>query len=64
MKASNYQIGAFEALEWAWRMLHGYKDQPGGVEEARRIIYDILSNMGKEDKFNFSDKVPQTEIPA
>ncbi len=61
---SNYQIGAFEALEWAWHMLHGYKDEPRGVDEARHAIKDLLTNMGKGDKVDFSDKIPQAPIPT
>ena len=46
---SNYEIGAFEALQWAWHMLREYSDQPGGVYEARKAIQDVLLNMGKGD---------------
>jgi hypothetical protein len=52
---SNYQIGAFEALEWAWHMLRTQKDNPEGVEDARRIIKDVLSDMGKGDNVDFRE---------
>ena len=52
---SNYQIGAFEALEWAWHMLRTHKDSPEGVEDARRIIKDVLSDMGKGDNVDFRE---------
>ena len=59
---SNYRVGAFEALEWAWYMLRGYKDRPRGVDEARRLIQQVLSNMGKGDHINFSERL--TEVKA
>jgi len=52
---SNYQIGAFVALEWAWHMLRTLKDSPEGVEDARRIIKDILSDMGEGNYVNFGE---------
>ena len=52
---SNYQIGAFEALEWAWHMLRTLKDSPEGVEDARRIIKDVLSDMGEGNYVNFGE---------
>ena len=52
---SNYQIGAFEALEWAWHMLRTHKENPEGVEDARRIIKDVLSDMGEGTRMNFGE---------
>jgi hypothetical protein len=52
---SNYQIGAFEALEWAWHMLRTHKDNSEGVEDARRIIKDVLSDMGEGTSMNFGE---------
>lgn len=52
---SNYQIGAFEALEWAWHMLRTLKDSPEGVEDARRIIKDVLSDMGAGNQVDFCE---------
>jgi hypothetical protein len=59
---SNYKIGAFEALEWAWHMLRYYKNQPQGVDEARKEIQKILNNMGKGDEVNFKDFIPQNNF--
>ena len=50
---SNYEIGAFEALQWAWHMLREYRDQPRGVYEGRKAIQDVLLNMGKGDQVDF-----------
>ena len=61
---STYKIGAFEALEWAWHMLRNYRDQPGGVEEARRAIQETLARMGTGDDMNFRDRIPQAVVPS
>ena len=52
---SNYQIGAFEALEWAWHMLRTFKDSPEGIEDARRVIKDVLSEMGAGNQVDFCE---------
>jgi len=56
---SNYKMGAFEALEWAWHMLRSYRDRPTGVDEARRLIQEVLSNMGKGVPVSFSEKMSE-----
>ena len=60
---SNYQIGAFEALQWAWRMLRDYRDQPEGVYEARKAIHDVLLNMGKGDQLDFEEQLQSSAFP-
>jgi hypothetical protein len=57
---SNYQIGAFEALEWAWHMLRTLKDSPEGVEDARQVIKDVLSDMGEGNYVNFGESRRQS----
>jgi hypothetical protein len=52
---SSYQIGAFDALEWAWHMLRNLKDSPEGIEDARRIIKDVLSEMGAGNHVDFCE---------
>jgi hypothetical protein len=59
---SNYQIGAFEALQWAWHMLREHRDQPGGVYEARKTIQDVLLNMGKGDQVDFQEHLQDSTI--
>jgi hypothetical protein len=44
---TDYQIGAFEALQWAWHMMKEYKDSPKGISEARKAIQEILQDMGE-----------------
>ncbi len=60
---SNYQIGAFEALQWAWYMLREYRDQPRGVYEARKTIQDVLLNMGQGDKVDFQEQMQNSAVP-
>jgi len=60
---SNYQIGAFEALQWAWHMLREYRDQPRGVYEARKAIQDVLLNMGQGDKVDFQEQLQNSAVP-
>lgn len=60
---SNYRVGAYEALEWAWHMLRSYRDRPGGVEEARRTIQEMLANIGKGDEVDFGDIIPHVRVP-
>ena len=54
---SNYETGAFEALEWTWYMLRGYKDKPTGLDEARKTIQDLLAHMGRGDLINFREQL-------
>ena len=59
---SNYETGAFEALEWSWHMMRDYKDTPTGVNMARRAIQDILAHMGKGDMVNFRDQISKIQV--
>ncbi|UCH57598.1 MAG: hypothetical protein JSV18_01365 [Candidatus Bathyarchaeota archaeon] len=60
---SNYQIGASEALQWAWHMLRNCRDRPSGVEEARRAIQDVLSTMGRGAEVNFREEISKVTLP-
>ena len=61
---SNYRVGAFEALEWAWHMLRGYKDRPRGMDEARRLIQETLSSMGEGARINFGEKLIEVKTAS
>lgn len=51
---SNYEIGAFEALEWAWNLL---RVQGGGdVQEATVRIQETLFTLGSGNPVNFQQK--------
>ena len=52
---SGYEVGAFEALEWAWYMLREHRGDPAGVDDARRRILCILSEMGEGREVNFEE---------
>ena len=58
---SNYRIGAFEALEWVWHVLRCFKNSPMGVDEARRLIKEVLSNMGQGDNMDFSEEISKVK---
>ena len=60
---SKYQIGAFEALRWAWYMLRDYRDQPSGVDDARQTIQEVLADMGKGTEVNFMEEMSSAALP-
>jgi hypothetical protein len=60
---SNYQIGAFEALRWVWYMLRDFRDQPSGVDEARRTIQEVLADMGRGTEVNFREEMSSAALP-
>jgi hypothetical protein len=60
---TNYQMGAFEALQWAWHMLRSYRDEPRGVDEARRTIQEVLATMGRGAEVNFREETSQATLP-
>jgi hypothetical protein len=52
---SGYEVGAFEALEWAWHMLREHRGDPTGVEDARLEILSVLSEMGEGYEVDFGE---------
>jgi hypothetical protein len=51
---SNYEVGAFEALEWAWNLL---RVQGGGdAKEATVRIQEALFALGSGNPVNFQQK--------
>ena len=52
---SNYEVGAFEALEWAWHVLKA-QGGSGGVEEATVRIQEMLFALGSGNPVNFLKK--------
>jgi hypothetical protein len=59
---SNYQTGAFEALEWTWYMLRSYKNKPSGLDKARKNIQEILANIGNGDMVNFQEQISKIQV--
>jgi hypothetical protein len=45
-------------------MLRGFRDRPGGVEEARHAIQEVLADMGKGQDMDFGEKIPRLSSPT
>jgi len=52
---STYEIGAFEALEWAWNVLRT-QENVGEVEAVRRIK-DMLFQLGSGNPVDFKQQI-------
>jgi len=52
---SNYEMGAFEALEWAWNFLRA-QSSGGSVNEATVRIQEMLFTLGSGSTVNFRQK--------
>ncbi|MFH2112287.1 MAG: hypothetical protein ABIJ47_13625 [Candidatus Bathyarchaeota archaeon] len=52
---SNYEMGAFEALEWAWNLLRT-QSSGGSVNEATVRIQEMLFTLGSGNPVNFRQK--------
>ena len=55
--ASSYQMGAFEALEWAWHLLRTQKEHSGSVDEAYSTIQELLAKVGKGSNVDFRKEI-------
>lgn len=56
---SSYEIGAFEALEWAWNMLRIGKSRE--LDDATRNIQDMLSLLGSGGEIDFHQKTREVK---
>ena len=54
---SSYQMGAFEALEWAWHLLRTQKEHSGSVDEAYSTVQELLSKVGKGGNVDFRTEI-------
>ncbi len=54
---SSYQMGAFEALEWTWRMLKAQKERRGSVDEAYTTVQELLAKVGKGGDIDFRKEI-------
>jgi len=50
---SDYEVGAFEALEWAWNLL---RVQSGDAQEATVLIQEALFALGSGNAVDFQRK--------
>jgi len=48
---STYEVGAFEALEWAWNILREKSDV--NVEDTTKLILEMLFTLGSGRQVNF-----------
>ena len=54
---SSYQMGAFEALEWTWRLLKTQKEHCGTVDDAFSNVQELLAKIGKGGDINFHEEI-------
>ncbi len=59
---SEYEVGAFEALEWVWIMLRKQVDNPRGLEKTRQLLFETLTSIGQGGRFNFSEKINEARF--
>lgn len=50
----------FETLEWTWHMLRRYRDDPDGINKARRFIKETLAKIAAGDEVNFTVDIKAT----
>jgi hypothetical protein len=55
--ASSYQMGVFEALEWAWHLLRTQKEQSGSVDEAYSTVQELLAKVGRGGNVDFRTEI-------
>jgi hypothetical protein len=55
--ASSYQMGAFEALEWAWHLLRTQKEHCGSVDDAFSTVQRLLAEVGKGSEIDFREEI-------
>ena len=55
--ASSYQMGAFEALEWAWHLLKTQKEQSGSVDKAYNTVQEMVAKVGKGSDVDFRKEI-------
>ena len=59
---STYEIGAFEALEWAWNVL---RTQEGiGEVDATSRIKDMLFKLGSVNQIDFKQQINEIRALA
>jgi len=52
---SNYEVGAFEALEWAWNLLRA-QGGAGNISDATVRIQEALFTLGSGNQVDFRRK--------
>ena len=54
---SDYEKGAFEALEWTWHILRKYDEKSYGIKEAKDTITETLFMLGNGESIKFKEKI-------
>jgi hypothetical protein len=57
--AYSYQVGAFEALEWAWNMLRTKKEHSASLDEAFSTVQELLAKLSSGDNIDFQKEISQ-----
>ncbi|MCW4050922.1 MAG: hypothetical protein NWE89_14430 [Candidatus Bathyarchaeota archaeon] len=57
---STYEIGAFEALEWAWKLLRT-QNQDVNIDEAQSRIQEMLYTLGSGTQVNFQQQISELQ---
>lgn len=60
---SNYEVGAFEALEWAWNLLR-VQGGAGNINEATVRIQEALFTLGSGTQVDFRRKTSDLRSPS
>jgi hypothetical protein len=60
---SNYEVGAFEALEWAWNILRA-RGGSGDINEATVCIQEALFTLGSGTQVDFRRKTSDLRSPS
>lgn len=58
---SSYQMGAFEALEWAWHLLRRQKEHSGSMDDAFSTVQRLLAEVGKGGEVDFREEISQLQ---
>ena len=59
--SSSYQMGAFEALEWAWHLLRTQKEHSGSMDDAFSTVQKLLSEVGKGGEVDFRKEISRLQ---
>lgn len=60
---SNYEVGAFEALEWAWNLLR-VQGGASNINEATVRIQEALFALGSGSQVDFRRKTSDLRSPS
>jgi hypothetical protein len=53
---SSYELGAYEALQWAWSVLRDTEEKSSSVKEVKKEIFEKLKILGNGKKINLREQ--------